>query len=149
MKHLSAPTTKNFFVVGVPPIKSSHFMGGKSFFPGRKNDLGGDALTRWRAENFRDFTSPICHRRNGDEPCRRLRHHVQITEDRLLLDQNYWMTIRTRTCSACLKRFRTSFLQIVGLGLGCGSVVGVGVGCGREVPVSPRSKGKIAHKKWT
>jgi len=28
--------------------------------------------------------------------------------------------------------------------LGC--VVGVGVGCGREIPVSPRSKGKIPQR---
>jgi len=44
---------KIFLWSGYPPIKSSHFMGGKSFFSGSKNDLGGDALTRWRAETFK------------------------------------------------------------------------------------------------
>jgi len=37
-------------------------------------------------------------------------------------------------------------LAMWGWGLGLRFVVGVGVGCGREVPVSPRSKVKIAGK---
>jgi len=109
MKHLSAPTTKNFFVVGVPPIKVSSFMGGKSFFTRPKNDLGGDAESWKERSTLRELHLRSVHLTFALSGGAGQWVSLRRTKTKSLLDQDknrrvHWMNLKKMndTCSALL-----------------------------------------------